>query len=83
MLSLLLPMFAGGSSIVLDCSCSSVAMGMLPLDPAELIGLGRALEAADGLVLKLGGTFVAGPTCKNEISFFLLKCSFELVNNKF
>ena len=70
MLSLLLPMFAGGSSIVVDCSCSSVAMGMLPLDPAELIGLGRALEAADGLVLKLGGTFVAGPTCKNEISFF-------------
>ena len=77
MLSLLLPMFAGGSSIVLDCSCSSVAMGMLPLDPAELIGLGRAPEAADGLVLKLGGTFVAGPTCKNEISFFAVMALFE------
>jgi hypothetical protein len=60
---LLLAMSDGGSSIVLDCSCSpsSVVMGMHPLDPAEMIGLARAPEAADGLVLKLGGTFVVGP----------------------
>jgi hypothetical protein len=36
-------------------------MGILPLDPVELIGLGRAPEASDWLVLKLGGTFVVGP----------------------